>query len=98
MTTPDRTARARPGPGNGRDEAGVTAVSAFGGREAARLYADQFEIYHGNSNPEPRPEDLPLPRHASRASAEVFQFANENIFVKILENVREKDVFLVQPT
>ena len=30
--------------------------------------------------------------------AEVFQFANENIFVKILENVREKDVFLVQPT
>ena len=30
--------------------------------------------------------------------AEVFQFANENIFVKILDNVREKDVFLVQPT
>ena len=30
--------------------------------------------------------------------AEVFQFANENIFVKILDNVREKDVFIVQPT
>jgi ribose-phosphate pyrophosphokinase len=29
---------------------------------------------------------------------EVFQFANENIFVKILDNVREQDVFLVQPT
>ncbi len=28
----------------------------------------------------------------------MFQFANENIFVKILDNVREKDVFLVQPT
>src|SRR5687767_6647547 len=29
---------------------------------------------------------------------EVFQFANENIFVRVMENVREKDVFLVQPT
>ena len=34
----------------------------------------------------------------SCGKAEVFQFANENIFVKILDNVREKDVFLVQPT
>ena len=63
----------------------------------ARLYADQFEIYHGNSNPG-------LARKICRylgtepGKAEVFQFANENIFVKILENVREKDVFLVQST
>ena len=35
---------------------------------------------------------------SSWAQAEVFQFANENIFVKILDNVREKDVFVVQPT
>jgi ribose-phosphate pyrophosphokinase len=28
----------------------------------------------------------------------VFQFANENIFVRIIDNVREKDVFVVQPT
>src|SRR3990172_10046832 len=28
---------------------------------------------------------------------EVFQFSNENIFVRILENVRERDVFIVQP-
>ena len=75
----------------------MTAFSAFGGREAAGLYADQFEIYHGNSNPD-------LARKISRylgtepGKLEVFQFANENIFVKILENVREKDVFLVQPT
>ena len=75
----------------------MTANSAFGGREGARLYADQFEIYHGNSNPG-------LARKICRylgvepGRAEVFQFANENIFVKILENVREKDVFLVQPT
>jgi ribose-phosphate pyrophosphokinase len=30
--------------------------------------------------------------------AEVFQFSNENIFVKINQNVREHDVFVVQPT
>ena len=28
----------------------------------------------------------------------MFEFANENIFVKIMDNVREKDVFIVQPT
>jgi ribose-phosphate pyrophosphokinase len=72
-------------------------VRTFGDRETAPLYADQFEIYHGNANPE-------LARKISRylgsepGRAEVFQFANENIFVKILDNVREKDVFLVQPT
>jgi ribose-phosphate pyrophosphokinase len=61
------------------------------------VYADQFEIYHGNSNPD-------LARRIARwlgsecGKAEVFQFANENIFVKILDNVREKDIFLVQPT
>jgi len=66
------------------------------GREGG-VYADQFEIYHGNSNPG-------LARKICRylgtepGKLEVFQFANENIFVKILENVREKDVFLVQPT
>jgi ribose-phosphate pyrophosphokinase len=72
-------------------------VTVYGQREAAPLYADQFEIYHGNANPE-------LARKIARylgsdcGKAEVFQFANENIFVKILDNVREKDVFLVQPT
>jgi ribose-phosphate pyrophosphokinase len=29
--------------------------------------------------------------------AEVFEFSNENIFIRILENVRERDVFVVQP-
>ena len=28
---------------------------------------------------------------------EVFEFSNENIFVRILENVRERDVFIIQP-
>jgi ribose-phosphate pyrophosphokinase len=61
------------------------------------VYADQFGIYHGNANPD-------LARKICRylgsedGGLEVFQFANENIFVKILDNVREKDVFIVQPT
>jgi len=68
----------------------------FGERENA-VYADHFELYTGNANPE-------LARKICRylgvelGRAEVFQFANENIFVKILDNVREKDVFLIQPT
>ncbi|MCU0506053.1 MAG: ribose-phosphate pyrophosphokinase [Chloroflexi bacterium] len=61
------------------------------------MYSDQFDVYTGNANPD-------LARKISRylgveqGRAEVFQFANENIFVRVLDNVREKDVFLVQPT
>jgi ribose-phosphate pyrophosphokinase len=65
--------------------------------QEAPVYADQFEIYHGNANPDLATKICRyLGTEAGRA--EVFQFANENIFVKILDNVREKDVFLVQPT
>jgi ribose-phosphate pyrophosphokinase len=73
-------------------------VSAgFGRLEEAPVYADQFQIYHGNANPD-------LARKICRylgiepGPVNVFQFANENIFVQILDNVREKDVFIVQPT
>jgi ribose-phosphate pyrophosphokinase len=71
-------------------------VTAFGEREAA-VYADQFEIYHGNANPE-LARKIAHWLNSEPGQAEVFQFANENIFVRILDNVREKDVFLVQPT
>jgi ribose-phosphate pyrophosphokinase len=71
-------------------------VTAFGDREAA-VYADQFEIYHGNANPE-LARKIAHWLNSEPGQAEVFQFANENIFVRILDNVREKDVFLVQPT
>ena len=61
------------------------------------MYADQFQIYSGNAN-----KDLAAKICRYLASdlgkIDVFEFANENIFVKILENVREKDVFIVQPT
>ncbi len=61
------------------------------------MYADQFDLYTGNSNPELAHKiGKYLDRDLGRA--EVFQFANENIFVKVLDNVREKDVFLIQPT
>jgi ribose-phosphate pyrophosphokinase len=71
-------------------------VTQFGGEEAP-VYTDRYDIYTGNANPD-------LARKICRylgvdlGRAEVFQFANENIFVKILDNVREKDVFIVQPT
>jgi ribose-phosphate pyrophosphokinase len=71
-------------------------MTVLGGGESP-VYADHFDIYTGNANPD-------LARKICRyldvelGKAEVFQFANENIFVKILDNVREKDVFLIQPT
>ncbi len=67
------------------------------GAEEALVYSDSFDVYTGNANPG-------LARKICRylgmqiGQAEVFSFANENIFVKILDNVREKDVFLIQPT
>jgi ribose-phosphate pyrophosphokinase len=33
----------------------------------------------------------------SLGNCEVFKFSNDNTFVRILENIRERDVFLVQP-
>ena len=90
MTPPNRAGAVRP-----RDPARDGVVRVLGREDA--VYADQFEIYHGNSNPD-------LAKKIARwlgtetGKAEVFQFANENIFVKILDNVREKDIFLVQPT
>jgi ribose-phosphate pyrophosphokinase len=71
-------------------------VSAFGGR-AAGAYSDQYDLYTGNSNPELARK---IARYLGRdlGHAEVFEFANENIFVKIEDNARDRDVFIVQPT
>ncbi len=71
-------------------------MRTFGAQEGP-VYTDQFDVYTGNANPA-------LARKICHylglelGVAEVFQFANENIFVRVLDNVREKDVFLVQPT
>jgi ribose-phosphate pyrophosphokinase len=71
-------------------------VTAFG--ETERMWpSNTLGLYTGNANPQlaakmARYLGMPLGR------CEVFEFANENIFVRIIDNVREKDVFLVQPT
>ncbi len=61
------------------------------------MYADEFSIYAGNAN---RPLANLITRYlrTELGKAEVFKFANDNIFVRVMENVREQDVFLVQPT
>lgn len=57
---------------------------------------DELKIFAGNAHPALAKEivdylGMPL------GKCEVFEFSNENIFVRILENVRERDVFVVQP-
>lgn len=61
------------------------------------MYADEFSIYTGNAN-RALAERICRYLKTDLGEADVFQFANENIFVRILDNVREQDVFLVQPT
>jgi ribose-phosphate pyrophosphokinase len=57
---------------------------------------DELKVFTGNAHPALAQEicgylGIPL------GKAEVFEFSNENIFVRILENVRERDVFAIQP-
>jgi ribose-phosphate pyrophosphokinase len=71
-------------------------VSAFGSRSASAI-SDHYDLYTGNSNPElARKIGRYLGRDLGRA--EVFEFANENIFVRIEDNARDRDVFVIQPT
>jgi len=57
---------------------------------------DELKVFSGNAHPALAESvcdylGIPLGR------AEVFEFSNENIFVRISENVRQRDVFVVQP-
>jgi ribose-phosphate pyrophosphokinase len=57
---------------------------------------DELKVFSGNAHPalaKAIAEYLGIPMGA----AEVMQFSNENTFVRILENVRERDIFIVQP-
>jgi len=57
---------------------------------------DELKVFTGNAHPalaQAVTEYLGIPLGKS----EVFQFSNENIFVRILENVRQRDTFVVQP-
>lgn len=58
---------------------------------------DELKIFTGNSHRALAESvcqylDIPL------GEAEVFKFANDNTFVRIQENVRQRDVFIIQPT
>lgn len=57
---------------------------------------DELKVFSGNGHPQLAQrvcEYLGLPL----GKMDVFQFSNENIFVRVLENVRQRDVFIVQP-
>src|SRR5438270_8597598 len=57
---------------------------------------DELSIFTGNANRQLATaicRELRIPL----GNADVFQFSNENIFVKINENVRGRDVFVIQP-
>ena len=57
---------------------------------------DELKVFTGNAHPalaQAVTEYLGIPL----GGCEVFQFSNENIFVRILENVRQRDTFVIQP-
>ena len=58
---------------------------------------DELKIFSGNGHrglAEAVCQYLDMPL----GQAEVFKFANDNTFVRIQENVRQRDVFIIQPT
>jgi len=57
---------------------------------------DELRVFTGNAHPALARsvcEYLGIPL----GEADIFEFSNENIFVRILENVRQRDVFVIQP-
>jgi len=57
---------------------------------------DELKVFTGNAHPalaQAVTEYLGI----ELGKCEVFEFSNENIFVRILENVRQRDVFVIQP-
>ncbi len=56
---------------------------------------EDLSVFSGNAN---RQLAIAICKHLHipLGNADVFQFSNENIFVKINDNVRERDVFLIQ--
>ena len=58
---------------------------------------DDLKIFTGNAHRDLAQAvcgylDMPI------GQAEVFKFANDNTFVRIQENIRQRDVFIIQPT
>ena len=58
---------------------------------------DELRVFTGNAHRQ-LAEDVCQYLNIPLGKAEVFKFANDNTFVRILENIRQRDVFIVQPT
>jgi len=57
---------------------------------------DELKVFTGNAHPtlaQQVADYLSIPL----GKCEVFEFSNENTFVRILENVRQRDTFVIQP-
>ena len=57
----------------------------------------EIKVFSGTSHPQ-LTADICSNLGIEPSKAEVFKFDNDNTFVRILNNVREQDVFIVQPT
>jgi ribose-phosphate pyrophosphokinase len=57
---------------------------------------DELKVFTGNAHPA-LAQGICDYLDIALGQAEVFEFTNENIFVRILENVRERDVYVIQP-
>jgi ribose-phosphate pyrophosphokinase len=58
--------------------------------------AEDLKVFTGNAHPQ-LSYDICSYLGIQPGKIDVFKFTNDNTFVKILENVRERDVFIVQP-
>ena len=57
---------------------------------------DDLKIFTGNAHPA-LAADVCAYLGISQGRLEAFKFRNDNTFVRIQENIRERDVFLIQP-
>ena len=57
---------------------------------------EDLKVFAGNAHPDLL-NDICAYLGVSPGEIEVFKFSNDNTFVRILENIRERDVFIVQP-
>jgi ribose-phosphate pyrophosphokinase len=57
---------------------------------------EELKVFSGNAHPALANAVCEY-LHIPLGQANIFEFSNENIFVRILENVRERDVFVIQP-
>ena len=59
-------------------------------------YVGDPVVFTGNAHPQ-LARDVCAALHVELGKSNVFDFANGNTFVQFLDNIRERDVFLVQP-